>query len=109
MPALPGRDSLDSVTRWHGFYEIAGIVCLALLVAVEVLAYQYGYRKDELIAAAEALMTQQYSDAEARRREEVTALQRQLSDAEKMFLTSANNKHQDDFPLTATIACGGPF
>lgn len=87
MPTLPGWDSLDSVTKWHSFYEIAGIIFLALLVGAEVLAFQYGNRKDDLVAAAESLRSnqarQENEKTEARRQTEVTTLQRQLSEADK--------------------------
>ena len=50
---FPGWDSLESVTRLHSFFEMAGIVCLALLVVAEVLAFKYGNRKDVLTGARE--------------------------------------------------------
>jgi hypothetical protein len=49
----PGWDSLDSVRNWHTIFEISGIAFLALLVGAEILAFQYGHRKDELVAVAE--------------------------------------------------------
>ena len=52
-PMLPGWDSLESVTRWHRFFEVAGIVSLAVLVAMEIGAYFYGHRQ-ETLAATEA-------------------------------------------------------
>lgn len=88
MPALPGWDSLESVSRWHSFFEIFGLVCAGLVVVASVLAYQYGQRKDELVAAAEALRSGQAvrerEETEARRQSEVAELQRQLSEAGKM-------------------------
>ena len=45
---LPGWDSLERVTTLHSFFEIAGIVALALLVLFEVCGYVYGHRRDTL-------------------------------------------------------------
>jgi hypothetical protein len=81
----PGWDSLDSVRNWHTLFEIAGIVFLALLVGAEIFAFQYGHRKDELVAAAEsAADAQRKKDAaaaEARHIAEADQFQRSLSEA----------------------------
>src|ERR1700730_12044172 len=53
MAGLPGWDSLESVTRWVAFYEIAMISVLAALVGAEVLHSNYSHRKDVLIKARE--------------------------------------------------------
>ena len=53
MAALPGWNSLESVSRFHSWLEIAGIVSLAALVFFEILAFAYNQRKDILVAAAE--------------------------------------------------------
>jgi hypothetical protein len=83
----PGWDSLDSVRTWHTVFEISGIAFLALLVGAEILAFQYGHRKDELTAIAESVAeTKRQSDAdaaEARRKRDVDALQTQLSEADR--------------------------
>ena len=50
MPDLPGWNSLEQVSRFHGWAEFAGIVALAFLVVFEALAYWYGHRKDDLIS-----------------------------------------------------------
>ena len=50
---LPGWNSLESVARWHAFFEVAGIVSLGALVLMEIGALTYGHRK-EALAAAEA-------------------------------------------------------
>lgn len=54
MMAIPGWDSLDTVTRIHKICEIAGIVCLGLLALFEVVQYVYGHRKDTLQTALES-------------------------------------------------------
>jgi hypothetical protein len=46
-------NSLESVAGWHRFFEVAGIVSLAVLVAMEIGAYFYGHRH-ETLATAEA-------------------------------------------------------
>jgi hypothetical protein len=83
----PGWDSLDSVRTWHTVFEISGIAFLALLVGAEILAFQYGHRKDELTAVAEsAAETKRQGDADAaenRRKADVDALKKQLSEADK--------------------------
>jgi hypothetical protein len=83
----PGWDSLDSVRTWHTVFEISGIAFLALLVGAEILAFQYGHRKDELTAIAESnAETKRKSDADAaevRRKADVEALQKRLAEADK--------------------------
>jgi len=83
----PGWDSLDSVRTWHTVFEISGIAFLALLVGAEILAFQYGHRKDELTTFAESnaeTKRQNEADAaEARRKTDVAALQKQLAEAGK--------------------------
>lgn len=54
MPRLPGWDSLDAITRFHSWAEIAGIAFLALLVVAEILAYGYGHRRDEIASRQQA-------------------------------------------------------
>lgn len=63
---LPGWNSVGTVSRIHGWFEIAGVVCLALLVVAEVFAYIYGHRKDDLVRVAERDAIKQASD-EAKR------------------------------------------
>jgi hypothetical protein len=83
----PGWESLDSVRTWHTVFEISGIAFLALLVGAEILAFQYGHRKDELTTVAERnAETQRKSEAEAaetRRKTDVEALQKRLAEADK--------------------------
>lgn len=83
MQWYPGWDSLTAVSRWHSFFEIAGIACLALLVGAEILAFQYGHRKDLLVGIAEEKRQKDDDDAEARRKTEVDALQNRLIEADK--------------------------
>ena len=53
MMILPGLDPIETVAKIHRFFEIGGIVCLALLVLFEALAYVYGHRLETLSAAAQ--------------------------------------------------------
>jgi hypothetical protein len=55
MNLLPGWNSVETTTRLHDFFEIAGIVFLALLVVAEVLAYMYGHQRDWLISEADRI------------------------------------------------------
>jgi hypothetical protein len=66
VPDLPGWDSLPAVTRFHNWAEIIGIVAVAILVVAEIIAYQYGHRKDDL-TAQEQLATNQRHDEEMAR------------------------------------------
>lgn len=50
---LPGWDSLPFVEHAHSVFELAGIICLGLLVVAEVLAYQYGHRVKALMERAQ--------------------------------------------------------
>jgi hypothetical protein len=45
---LPGWNSLNSVERLADFFQIAGLIALALLVVLDVLAFVYGHRRDTL-------------------------------------------------------------
>lgn len=87
MAFYPGWDSLDSVRTWHTVFEISGIAFLALLVGAEILAFQYGHRKDELTAiaesAAEMKRNRDADAAEVRRKSDVEALQKRLAEADK--------------------------
>jgi len=87
LALYPGWDSLDSVRTWHTVFEISGIVFLALLVGAEILAFQYGHRKDELTAiaesSAEAKRKSEADAAEARRKVDVDTLQKRLAEADK--------------------------
>ena len=47
---LPGWNSAETAAKFHDWFEIAGIVFLALLVVAEVLAYIYGHQRDQLIS-----------------------------------------------------------
>jgi hypothetical protein len=66
IPDLPGWDSLPAVTRYHNWAEMAGIAFLALLVIAEVLAYQYGHRKDDLIEQQQIATNQRHDEDVAR-------------------------------------------
>lgn len=93
MTWYPGWDSLESVKAWHIFWEVAGIIILALLVGAEILAFQYSHRKDFLTDEAERSRVEeqqrQEGAAETRRKAEVEGLQRQLADADKKAAEAA--------------------
>lgn len=55
---VPYWDTVEATKRAHDFFEIAGIVFLALLVFAEIATYKYGHRHDELVKEA--------ADAQAR-------------------------------------------
>jgi hypothetical protein len=73
----PGWNSLDSVRAWHTIFEISGIAILALLVGAEILAFQYGHRKDELTAIAEssAEIRREQNEAEANKQHDADTAQ----------------------------------
>ena len=89
MSNLPGWDSLEATSRYHGFLEISGIVFLALLVVAETLTFMYGHRADDLTK-------QQQEDAQRSHETEITALHRdtaQLSaeaEGAKAHIATAN-------------------
>jgi hypothetical protein len=78
-----GWDSLETVGRWHAFFEIGGIVALAVLVVMEIAAYKLGHRKETL---ADALARQQQSEVDSLRR---AAESRRLSDEQRGRLVAA--------------------
>ena len=66
IPYLPGWDSLPTVTRYHNWAEMAGIIAVAVLVIAEVIQYKYGHRRDDLIAR-EQIATNKHHDEEMAR------------------------------------------
>jgi hypothetical protein len=48
MGHLPGWDNLTATTAIHRFFELGGIVVLAILVLFESIAYLYGHHKEAL-------------------------------------------------------------
>jgi hypothetical protein len=83
MALLPGWDAANSVSGYHKFFEVAGIVCLGVLVIFEALAYVYGHRKDELTDAAQAAKEAQARALVTQHDKQISAFGSQLSDAEK--------------------------
>jgi hypothetical protein len=76
---------LESTTRWHRAYEIAGFVALGLLLLFEILSYIYGNRRDTLSVEIElkAAQTRQRDDqlANQRRDAEIAEARRQANEA----------------------------
>jgi len=83
MALLPGWNSASSVAAYHKFFEVAGIVCLAILVIFEALAYVYGHRKDDLLDAAQAAKEAQARALATQHDTQISAFGAQLSDAQK--------------------------
>lgn len=83
MSWWPGWDSIESTDFWNTFYFWAGIACLFLLGAFEVISHYYGERHSALIAAAERAAAEQRDDSdqqiEKRHAAEVAQLQEQLA------------------------------
>jgi hypothetical protein len=52
MAHLPGWDSLTVTTAIYRFFEVGGIVVLAMLVVFEAVAYVYGHHKTSLEEAS---------------------------------------------------------
>jgi hypothetical protein len=82
LPDLPGWDSLEAVTRYHGWAEIIGIVVLALLVLSEVAAYRYGHRKDELATRQQEASDKRHDEEMARLHAETEASKARAAEAE---------------------------
>ena len=91
MAPLPGWHSLESVSSIHRTLEIAGIVCLGLLVLAEILAYLYGHRRDEL--AAERAQ-QQGIAAKAEHEGQVAELSAKLAKSERAAKESVAKAEQ---------------
>ena len=85
---LPGWNSIESATRWHKGFEIAGFVALGLLLLFEVLAYIYGTRKDTLSSAQQADIVAKAAKLEAR------FAQRILSEDQKATLLTLLSQHK---------------
>lgn len=82
---LPGWNSIDSVSRWHKGFEIAGFTALGLLLLFEVLAYFYGNRKDGLLAVQETAAREerqkQQESSDRETTEKINAAQGALQEA----------------------------
>lgn len=102
MNILPDWDSIQSTERWSDVLFWTGIVCLVLLAATEVASHIYGRRAGELRSEATRVADEQRqqdaNDAERRRKAEVGALEKQLSEADKK--TAELEKQQTPRRLT---------
>jgi len=87
MSWIPGWDSVDGAGSWSHFWFWFGILCLFALGASEIVSHVYSLRKDQLVAAADRASAEQReretNEAEARRKAETEALQKQLAEADK--------------------------
>jgi hypothetical protein len=97
MPELPGWDSLPAVSRYHSIAEIAGIIILAALVMAEIVAYQYGKRKDFLTEQQETAK-ERHHDGEMTRLQHDTALAKERA---AQFEKEALDLHLKLRPLTS--------
>jgi hypothetical protein len=73
---LPGWNSVESITRWHRGFEIAGFIALGLLLLFEILTYIYGNRKDALLAAQQLTPTQWTQQQEKQQKANDEALEK---------------------------------
>jgi hypothetical protein len=62
---FPDWNSIESVTRWHRGFEIAGFIALGLLLLFEILSYVYGNRKDALSILQQASIAEQAKQEQA--------------------------------------------
>lgn len=83
IPDLPGWDSLPSVTRYHNWAEMAGIVAVAFLVIAEFVSYQYGQRKDALTEQQQTATNQRHDEDVARLHLETAQIQERAAQLEK--------------------------
>jgi hypothetical protein len=90
IPDLPGWDSLPTVTRYQNWAEIAGIIILVFLAIAEIVAYQYGHRKDDLTQ-------QQQTEADRRHDEEMARLHVEAANAREraaILETALQREHE---------------
>ena len=92
LPDLPGWDSLPTVTRYHNWAEITGIVVLFLLVIAEVISFQYGHRKDDLTERQQVTTNQRHDEEMARLHVEAARLS---ADAESARAAIAESKARE--------------
>lgn len=87
MTWWPGWDSIESTGGWAHFWFWFGMICFFLLGASEIVAFRYGLRKDELVAAAEVATAKQrktdQDTADTRHAAEIGGLKGQLVEADK--------------------------
>ena len=83
MTWWPGWNSINGTSTWGHVWFWFGIACLFLLGASEVIAYMYGLRKDELVAAAQHQEQTQHNA-------ETTDIKRQLAEAQATAKSSAD-------------------
>src|SRR5438874_211545 len=66
MSWWPGWDAIASAEWWANFYFWAGIVCLFMLGATEVISHRYTLRKDELVSEEQRQTEQRHKEDMAR-------------------------------------------
>ncbi|HEY8024382.1 MAG TPA: hypothetical protein VIF60_07445 [Burkholderiaceae bacterium] len=70
MSFLPGWNSIELASKIHTWFEVAGIIVLAVLVLTETISLVYSARKDSLLEEkSRAEEVRQKEDAAARLRE----------------------------------------
>ena len=93
MSFLLGWDSIETTSRLHNIFEVAGIVILALLVLAEVAALKYGHRRDELIAHAESAAIEKrekaQETAQAQHDAETAQIRKELATAQQAAAEAA--------------------
>jgi hypothetical protein len=97
---LPGWNSIESVTRWHRGFEIAGFIALGLLLLFEVLTYVYGNRKDALIAAKPQLTPAEWSKQQEANERALGDLQTKLGAAKQQSEQTAHQLEESQQKLS---------
>lgn len=88
MRYLPGWDSLEAVSRYHSFAELAGIGLLAFLVIAELLSFSYGGRKDDLTEERQQATERTHEEEMARLHRETAQLSADAENAKAQIATA---------------------
>jgi hypothetical protein len=81
MVSLPGWDSIESVTAYAKWFQIASLVAGVLIAAFSVIAYAYGHRKDILVEAAAIAEANARAKRDAESKRQLEAARGQIGEA----------------------------
>jgi hypothetical protein len=89
MFTMPGWDSIEGTANYSKWLSYIGFGALVFATILQIFAYVYQLRKDELVAISETAAAekrkQEADAAESRRKEEVGELQKKLDQAAKQL------------------------
>jgi hypothetical protein len=112
MSWWPGWDSIEWTDFWNTFYFWAGIFCLFLLGASEVVSHYYGERHSALVAAAASRKAEEQKQQDTRRDRELVEAHnaaRSANDELEKLREQRSPRHLTDAQKNEIIEAISPF